>query len=235
MSDERDPLNDSQFLPMATIEPDKHSTVMGFLRSRFVTGALIAFPLAVSVFFGRFIFGLLDSWSYPISKKLFGQPIPGAGAALAIIIIFTLGILGHNVIGRRFLKLGERLLARVPLLRPIYVGAREVTRAFSHDRTKGFRRVVLVPFPLEDVWVVAFLTGEFETATDEGPRRMASVFMPTTPNPTTGFYMLYPIEKVRSTAISVEEAVRMVISGGLVSPDPRRIMTPAPGMSDGQP
>ena len=146
-----------------------------------------------------------------------------------------LGILGHNVIGRRFLKLGERLLARVPLLRPIYVGAREVTRAFSHDRTKGFRRVVLVPFPLEDVWVVAFLTGEFETTSDEGPRRMASVFMPTTPNPTTGFYMLYPIEKVRSTAISVEEAVRMVISGGLVAPDPRRIMTPAPGSPGLQP
>lgn len=232
MRDDRDPLNDSQFLPMAQIEPDKHSTVMGFLRSRFITGALVAFPLAVSVFFGRFIFGLLDSWSYPISKKLFGQPIPGAGAALALIIIFMLGVLGHNVIGRRFLKLGERILARVPILRPIYIGAREVTRAFSHDRTKGFRRVVLVPFPLEDVWVVGFLTGEFETCTGEGTRRMASVFMPTTPNPTTGFYMLVPIEKVRSTAISVEEAVRMVISGGLVSPDPRRIMAPAPGSTE---
>lgn len=234
MGAQHDPLDDSQFLPMATVEADRHSTAMGFLRSRFITGALIAFPLAVSVFFGRFIFGLLDSWSYPISQRLFGRPIPGAGAALALIIIFVLGILGHNVIGRRILKLGERTLARVPVLRPIYLGAREVTRAFSHNRTKGFRRVVLVPFPIDDVWVVGFLTGEFETVTDEGPRRMASIFMPTTPNPTTGFYMLYPIEKVRSTTITVEEAVRMVISGGLVSPDPRRIMTPSSSPSEAE-
>lgn len=224
MKEKRDPLNDSHFLPMAHLEPDTRLTLMSFLRSRLVTGALIAFPLVVSIFFGKFIFALLDSWSYPISERLFGKPVPGAGAGLAVVFIFGLGILGHNVLGRRLLKLGERIVARVPLVRPIYLGAREITRAFSADRTKSFRRVVLVPFPLEDVWVVAFLTGELETASDEGPRRYASVFMPTTPNPTTGFYMLVPMEKVRDTAISVEEAVRMVISGGLVSPAPHKIM-----------
>ncbi|HPC83299.1 MAG TPA: DUF502 domain-containing protein [Thermoanaerobaculaceae bacterium] len=226
MRDRRDPLDDSHFLPMAHVAPDARLGVVGFLRSRFVTGALIAFPLVVSIFFGKFIFGLLDSWSYPITKHLFGEPIPGAGAALAVLLIFALGILGHNVLGRRLLKLGERILARVPLVRPIYLGAREITRAFSADRTKSFRRVVLVPFPIEDVYVVAFLTGEIETASDEGVRRYATVFMPTTPNPTTGFYMLIPIEKVRSTSLTVEEAARMVISGGLASPEPHRILTP---------
>lgn len=228
MREKRDPLNDSHFLPMAHVEPDTRLGVLGFLRSRFVTGALIAFPLVVSIFFGKFIFGLLDSWSYPITERLFGEPIPGAGAALAVLLIFALGILGHNVLGRRLLKLGERILARVPLVRPIYLGAREITRAFSADRTKAFRRVVLVPFPIDDVWVVAFLTGEVETCTDEGSRRYATVFMPTTPNPTTGFYMMVPAEKVRSTSMTVEEAVRMVISGGLVTPDPQRILTPQP-------
>lgn len=225
MDEKPDPLNDSHFLPIARLAPDGRLTVMSFLRSRFATGALIAFPLVVSLFFGKFIFGLLDSWSYPITARLFGRSVPGAGAALAIVLIFALGILGHNVLGRRLLKLGERLLARVPLVRPIYLGAREITRAFSADRTKSFRRVVLVPFPIEDVWVVAFLTGEVVTTTDEGSRRYATVFMPTTPNPTTGFYMLVPAEKVRPTAMTVEEAVRMVISGGLVTPDPHRILT----------
>jgi uncharacterized membrane protein len=232
MKDKPDPLNDSYFLPMARLEADKRLTLMGFLRNRFATGVLIAFPLVICIFFGKFIFSLLDRWSYPITTRLVGHPIPGAGAALAIVIIFGLGILGHNVIGRRILKLGERLLARVPLLRPIYLGAREITRAFAADRSKSFRRVVLVPFPIDDVWVVAFLTGEIETTTENGRRRYATVFMPSTPNPTTGFYMLVPIEKIRDTSMTVEEAARMVISGGLVTPPPQRILVPSPPAGD---
>lgn len=205
---------------------------LGYLRSRFVTGIIVAFPLVVTIFFARFIFNLLDRWSYPITARLIGYPLPGVGAALAIVLIFLLGVLAHNVLGRRILQVGERLLSRVPFVRPVYTGAREITRAFTADRSKAFRRVVLVPFPSRDALSVAFLTAEFEHDTPEGRQRMVSVFLPTTPNFTTGYYLIYPIAAIRESSLSVEEAVRMVISGGLLAPSPGHILTP-PAASGG--
>jgi uncharacterized membrane protein len=232
MTSERDPVNDTLGFLVPPTPADRRLTLMGYLRSRFLAGALVSLPLVVTVFFARFLFNLLDRWSYPVTNYLVGRPVYGVGAALAVVLIFAVGVLAHNVLGRRLLRLGDRLLGKVPVLRAVYTGTREVTRAFSGARTKSFRRVVLVPFPIEDAYATGFLTGEFDIDTPKGPRRMASVFFPTTPNPTTGFYLIYPIEKVVESRLSVEEAIRTVISGGLVSPDPRRIFW-FPGAGDG--
>jgi uncharacterized membrane protein len=231
MTKARDSLDDTLGFLVSPPSPDRKLTIMGFLRSRFLAGAMVSLPLVVTVFFGRFMFNLLDRWSYPISAYLFGRPVYGVGAGLAIVLVFMLGVLAHNVLGRRLLRIGDRILGKVPVLRAVYTGTREVTRAFSGDRAKNFRRVVLVPFPVEDAYVVGFLTGEFDVDAPGGRRRVASVFFPTTPNPTTGFYIIYPIDKVLSSDLTVEEAVRLVISGGLVAPDPRRIFHP-PGTGD---
>ena len=222
------PSHDTWGIPIKLPEPGQKTSVVAYLRSRFITGALVAFPLAVTIFFGRFLFGLLDRWSYPISQKLVGYAIPGAGALLAVILIFGLGMLAHNMIGRRILRFGERLISRVPVLRPVYMGAREVTKVLGTDRTKNFRRVVVIPFPNRDILSIAFLTNEFELDGPRGREPWASVFMPTTPNPTTGFYLLIPAELVRDSGLSVEEAVKMVISGGLLAPDPGRIFASLP-------
>lgn len=200
--------------------------VVAYIRSRFITGALVAFPLVVTLFFARFLFNLLDRWSYPITQRLFGFQVPGAGAIVAIVLIFATGMLAHRVLGRRLLHFGDNLAGRVPVLGPIYRGAREITKAFSGDRVKEFRRVVLVPFPTDGIWSIAFLTGEFTIETPEGPRKMVSTFMPTTPNPTTGFFLIFPAERALASTLTVEEAVRMVISGGLIAPEPRRIFAP---------
>jgi uncharacterized membrane protein len=223
MDERRAPVQDSMGLPIRFPEPGKRHGFLGFLRSRFVTGLLVAFPLVVTIFFGRFLFDLVDRWADPISTKLFERTIPGFGAALFVLVIFALGVLAHNMIGRRVLRIGDRLFARIPIMRSIYLGTREVTRAFAGDRSKSFRRVVLVPFPYEGVWGMAFVTGEFEEQTPDGPRRVITVFMPTTPNPTTGFFLVYPEASVRPTDLTVEEALRMVISGGLVSATQERV------------
>jgi uncharacterized membrane protein len=217
MDEQRTPAPDSMGLPIRFPEPGKRHGFLGFLRSRLVTGLLVAFPLVVTIFFGRFLFGLVDRWTDPISLYLFQRRIPGVGTALFVLLIFVLGVLGHNVLGRRILRIGDRIFARIPILRSIYLGTREVTRAFAGDRAKSFRRVVLIPFPNEGVWAIAFVTGEFDETTPEGPRHLISVFMPTTPNPTTGFFLVYPEDSIRPTGLSVEEALRLVISGGLVS------------------
>jgi uncharacterized membrane protein len=223
MDEQRAPVQDPMGLPIRFPEPGKRPGFLGYLRNRFVTGLLVAFPLVVTIFFGRFLFDLVDRWADPISTKLFERTIPGFGAALFLLVIFALGVLAHNMIGRRVLRIGDRLFARIPILRSIYLGTREVTRAFAGDRSKSFRRVVLVPFPYQGVWGMAFVTGEFEEAAPDGPRRMVSVFLPTTPNPTTGFFLVYPEASVRPTDLTVEEALRMVISGGLVSATQERV------------
>jgi uncharacterized membrane protein len=215
-------------LPLRSTEPGHRTTLGGFLRTRFVTGLLVLFPLAVTIFFGRFLFDLLDRWVDPISLALFHRRVIGVGLALALLVIFSLGVLAHNVIGRRVLRFGERLFARIPVLRPVYLGAREVTRAFASNRARNFRRVVLIPFPYVGVRGVAFVTGEFDEWTPSGPQRMVTVFMPTTPNPTTGFFLVYPIGDLTPTDLSVEEALRMVISGGLVSAAQARMFPPGP-------
>jgi uncharacterized membrane protein len=228
MTDETTRSRDPWGIPLAHIEPGKRVTFLGFLRSRFVTGLLVAFPVVVSLFFARFLFNLLDRWVDPITVRLVGHKVVGVGAGVALAVIFILGLLGHNVLGRRLLRFGDVVMAKVPVIRAVYSGAREVTRAFSGSRTKNFRRVVLVPFSLSEAYAVAFVTAEFETLTPEGPRRMVAVFMPTTPNPTTGFYLIYPADRVMPTSMTVEEAARMVISGGLVTPDPASIFARFP-------
>jgi uncharacterized membrane protein len=217
MSEEPLHTRSSTGVPIHRVEPGKKLGVFGFLRSRFITGILVGFPLVVTLFFGRFLFGLMDRWADPISIRLFEHRMPGIGAALMIALIFVLGVIAHNVIGRRLLSKGDKLFAHIPVLRSIYVGAREVTRAFASNRARSFRRVALIPFPHEGVWAVGFVTAEFNETTPEGTRRMVAVFMPTTPNPTTGFFLVYPIAAIRPTDLAVEEALRMVISGGLVT------------------
>ncbi|GBC80827.1 hypothetical protein HRbin09_02077 [bacterium HR09] len=216
-------LHDSVEFPLVVPPSGGKQGFFAYLRSRFVTGALVAFPLVVTLFFGRFLFNLLDRWFYPWSLRFFGRPIPGIGAAIALVLTFFLGVAAHNVLGRRLLRFGEALLTRIPVLRPVYLGAREVSRAFSRDRTQGFRRVVLIPFPCEGAWCVAFQTGEFEAQSAAGPVPMVAVFMPTTPNPTTGFFLAYPKSAVRPTDLTVEEAVKIVISGGLAAQDLARL------------
>jgi uncharacterized membrane protein len=228
MVDADDPLSDTLGLPLMRPEPGKKQTLMGWVRTRFLTGLLVAFPLVVTIFFARFLFNLLDRWSYPITARMFGFSVPGVGAALALILIFLLGLVAHNVLGRRVLRFGEKQIGKVPVLRSIYLGTREVTRAFGSNRTRSFRRVVLIPYPLEGSWCLAFVTGEFDVGPRERPQRMVSVFMPSTPNPTTGFYLIYPVEDVLPTDLTIEEAARMVISGGILAPPPDRIMRHAP-------
>lgn len=222
-----DRMSDSMGLPVTRPVPGRPPGLVAYLRSRFITGVLVALPLVITLFFARFLFNLLDRWSYPITERLVGHPIPGAGAGLALILVFTLGVLAHNVFGRRILHFGEAIIARVPVLNSVYLGSREVTRAFSSDRTKSFRRVVLIPYPLEGSWAIAFVTVEFTTSTPSGPCPMVSVFMPSTPNPTTGFYMIFPESMVRDTDLSVEEAARMVISGGILAPPPDHVLRPS--------
>jgi uncharacterized membrane protein len=189
-----------------------------WLRRRFVVGFLVALPLVVTLFFARFLFQLMDRWFRPISHQLFGREIPGIGLLLVLAIMLLLGVIATNVVGGRLLAYLERLIARVPLLSPIYKGARQVTEAIQIGDTAQFRKVVLIEFPGPGLTSVGFVTSETGAPTLLCPEPAFLVFVPTTPNPTTGFLVTVPKGSVRVLDIPVEDGVKMVMSGGLLIP-----------------
>ncbi len=189
-----------------------------WLRRRFAVGFLVAFPLVITIFFARFIFGLLDRWFRPISKQAFGFEIPGIGFLLFMVALFVLGVVATNVLGGRLLSFVERRLSWIPLLSPVYGGARQITEAIQIRKSTEFRKVALLDFPRKGMRSVGFVTQEFAHPTRFCAEPCALVFVPTTPNPTTGFLVAVPQRELDVLEISVEQAVKLLISGGLLTP-----------------
>ncbi len=217
----RDPNETGFFRRLAELARRSEERPRGFgswLRNRLLVGFLAAFPLVVTIFLGRFIFELLDRWFRPISRHLFGYQIVGGGLLLAVIGLLLLGVFATNVFGSRLLNFFERRIARLPLLSPIYQGARQITEAIQIRETNQFRKVVLVPFPHPEVLSIGFVTREFGFATRFHEQPVSLVFVPTTPNPTSGFLVAVKQSDIRVLEITVEEGVKLVISGGLLTP-----------------
>jgi uncharacterized membrane protein len=208
------------FSRLAQPEPDvgPHRRVARWIRRRFAVGFLVVFPLVVTIFFAKFIFGLLDRWFLPISERVFGVEIPGIGFMLFMLALFVLGILATNILGGRFLDFVERRIANIPLLSPIYQGARQITEAIQIRGTTDFRKVVLLDFPRDGLKSVGFVTREFSSPTAYCEEPCSLVFVPTTPNPTTGFLVALPQHELEVLDITVEQGVKLLISGGLLTP-----------------
>jgi uncharacterized membrane protein len=198
---------------------DRKSRGIGqWFRNRLVVGLLVAFPLVVTVFFARFIFGLLDRWFRPISEHFFGFPLVGGGLLLALVGLLLLGVIATNVFGSRLLGFFESWVTGVPLLSPIYQGARQITEAIQVRGTTDFQRVVLISFPHPGMQSIGFVTREFKKATRFGDEPSMLVFVPTTPNPTSGFLVAVLQKDAVNLDIDVEQGVKFVISGGLLTP-----------------
>ena len=213
---------DGFFKRLAEREPDVgpfHSRIARWIRRRFVVGFLVVLPLVITIFFARFIFGLLDRWFLPISERLFGIEIPGIGFILFMVALFVLGTLATNILGGRLLDFFERKVAGIPLLSPVYQGARQITEAIQIRGTTDFRKVVLLDFPREGLRSVGFVTREFAGPTAFCDEPSALVFVPTTPNPTTGFLVALPHREMQVLDITVEQGVKLLISGGLLTPE----------------
>jgi uncharacterized membrane protein len=146
---------------------------------------------------------------------------------VSLVILFLLGVAATNVIGARLFSFFERKITGLPLLSPIYQGARQITEAIQMHDTAEFRRVVLLPFPNQNVRSLGFVTRDFRTATAFGDQPTALVFVPTTPNPTSGYLVVVKQVDLTALDMTVEEGVKLVISGGLLTPN--RLL--APGQS----
>ncbi len=164
-------------------------------------------------------------------EVLFGRRIPGLGVILTLLIIFCTGLLVRNFIGEALVRWWEVLLSRIPIVRSIYSSVKQVSDTVLSPNGQAFRKALLVQYPRRGVWTIAFQTGApAEEIRESVQREMVSVYVPTTPNPTSGFFLMIPRDEAVELRMSVDEALKYVVSMGVVAPIARP-GAPAPGNS----
>lgn len=208
---------------------ESHTGIAARLRNYFIAGILVTAPIGLTVYLVWVFVGIVDGWVTPLIPPRYNPAtylpfgIPGFGLIVAIIGLILIGALTSNLLGRLFLRLSDRLLARMPVVRGLYTAIKQLTETVFGTRSTAFRQVVLIEYPRRGIWGMAFITGvtqgEVQELTDT---EVVNVFVPTTPNPTSGFLLFVPRRDVTVLNMTVEEGIKMVISGGIVSPPDRR-------------
>ncbi len=182
--------------------------------AQFLEGLFIVVPIGIAFWILFWILAAIDGTLQPLIRAIFGRTIPGVGFVTTIILIYVAGVAAENIIGRRLIRYGEDLLARVPVFRYFYTGIKQFLISFSAPGKGGFSQVVLVEFPRKGMQAVGFVTNEL---TAKSGKKLFIVFIPTAPNPTTGFFEVVEEEDIVRTDISVEDALKMVVSAGAFS------------------
>jgi len=193
------------------------------IRRRIVTGLLFLLPVAITYLVLRFLFNTVDGILQPGFEAIFGEKMPGLGLVAIIIIVYLVGLLGSNILGRWFARIIHGIFVKTPIVNIIYTSAKQLIDSFSGTKTTGFKRVVIVEYPRKNVWTIGFLTGMVK---DENDMHKAIVYIPTAPTPQSGWMLIYPAEDVYDTDLSVNEALRMVLSGGIISPSQIKRISP---------
>ena len=207
---------------------------MSTLRRYFVAGLLVWIPLVITLWVLKLLVDAMDQTLLLLpenfrSEALFGFHVPGLGIILTVAILLATGALAANFFGRKLLALGDRLLARIPIVRSIYGGVKQISDTLFSPEGKAFRRAVLVRYPHPGTWTVALVTGspEHEVAGLLG-REQISVFVPTTPNITAGFFLIVPRADTIELDMSVDDALKYIISMGVAEPTARpRLKAPS--------
>ena len=178
-------------------------------------GIFAIVPIALTFYIIKIIIVFLNQLTAPFLERV-QLEIPGLGVVLTILIIFALGIFVTNVLGRKLFSWAERLIASIPLVKNIYSTIKQITNAFSGAvKTDNYQRVIYIQYPRPDLWTISFVTGE---SVDKSGVRYYHVFVPTTPNPTSGVFIIIPQDDAVDAEMTVEEGLKAVISGGLLAP-----------------
>lgn len=189
------------------------------LRRWLIAGLLVWLPLGATLLVIRFVVGLLDT-SLLLIPPAFRPEIPGLGVLLSIALVLGTGAIAANYVGKRFVLWTETVLGRIPLVRTVYSGMKKLAETIFSDQSVSFRQPILIEYPRKGIWSVAFLTGApIGEVQDKTADHVLTCFVPTTPNPTSGFIVLVPERDVIRLQMSVEDAMRLVISLGVVTPE----------------
>ncbi|MDE0848178.1 MAG: DUF502 domain-containing protein [Nitrospinaceae bacterium] len=213
------------------------------IRNVFITGLLITLPIALTWFILQFLLNNFDALSPVFTNILIqlGAPIPEGyripflGLVVTLLIVLIVGWLTTNFFGNKVFQIGELLIEKIPFVRRIYKGSKQVVSSIAEADTSAFRKVVLIEFPRRGLLAIGFVTGESRGEVQELTREnMLNVFVPTMPNPTSGFLIFSPLEELTEVSMTIEEGIKYVVSGGLVTPPVLKIIE-AKGLKIEQP
>lgn len=195
------------------------------LRNYFITGLVVTAPVAITVYLVWLFIGVVDNivdWLIPariLPQTYLPVAIPGLGVLIALVVLTLIGMLTANFFGRWLVRTGDRIVGRMPVVRSVYGTLKKIFETVLAQSSRSFREVVLVEYPRKGIWAIGFITGTSEGEVQEvTDKELVNVFLPTTPNPTSGFLLFVPSEHIIHLHMSVEEGIKMVISGGIMTP-----------------
>lgn len=194
--------------------------MMKALRKYLLAGLVVWLPVLMTFVVLRFIVDILDNTVALLPntyqpEQLLGINIPGIGVAFSLALLLITGLIATNFLGQRLFSWGEALLTKIPLVSTIYNATKQVIQAIFSSNSQAFRKVLLIEYPRKECWSVGFLTSTVPQLREDG-KMLVTVFIPTTPNPTSGFLLLVPEDAVKEIALSVEDALKFIISLGVM-------------------
>ncbi len=225
-------------IPQTPPPPRKHGFFAG-VRGNFLAGLIIVAPIGLTFYFIWTIVGWVDGWVWPfvptayhpeaLINRFFGNPenpisvnVRGIGVVIFLLFTILVGWIGKGLMGRSLIRFGERFVERMPVVRSIYNGVKQIAETVFSQRDTSFDKACLIEYPRRGIWAIAFIStnakGEIHTKLSDGDD-IATVFLPTTPNPTSGFLLFLPRRDVKELDMTVEDAAKLVISAGLVYPN----------------
>jgi len=195
------------------------------LRNYLITGGIVAAPIGITLYVTWAFVSFVDEQVKPLIPEAYNPEtyfrfsFPGLGLLIMLVLLTLLGALTANFFGQALLDYGERLVARMPIVRGVYNASKQILETVTTPSGTGFRQAALIEYPRTGLWTICFITGEAEGEVQaKTPEDVISVYVPTTPNPTSGFMLLVPRSELVTLDMTVEEAVKMIISMGLVTP-----------------
>jgi uncharacterized membrane protein len=193
--------------------------VVNHLKGTFIAGLFVVIPIGITIFILKFLFNFTDGILSSYLDQLFSLTnhqelhVPGLGIITGAVVIYLAGLLATNILGKQLLHFGDELLSRIPLVKSIYSSSKQLTKVFREGKS-SYRRAVFVEWPRPGVKAVGFVTAEVE----RNGERLVVVYVPTMPNPTSGFALFFREEEVSDSGMTVEEALKFVVSGGAIVP-----------------
>ena len=214
-------------------QPNTNISILAKFRRFFLTGLLVTAPIIITIYVTWLVITFIDVKvanllpEYLDFRKALPFQIPGLGLLIVIFVITLIGAITPGLIGRNLLKLGEIILFKTPVIRTLYSSIKQIMETVMSTNSKSFKEVVLVEYPRRDIWVIAFVTSSVKGEIDNKIKKskLVSIFVPTTPNPTSGFLLFVAQKDLIYLEMPVEQAVKLVISGGIVSPKQKKLTT----------